>query len=100
MAMRDYSVELRRFGGEHDRRVHAGNVAALREPGVRRGYRAAGKVSRPASARVNWRVCMEDGHVLAIEPNRQFEHVFEGGSDDYWAAVEYAAKQLREGDEQ
>jgi hypothetical protein len=34
---------------------------------------------------------------LAIEPNREYEHVFEGGSDPYWDAVEYAAKELREG---
>lgn len=45
----------------------------------------------------NWKVRSEDGDVVAIEPNRDFEHVFEG-SDPFMAALEYAAKQLRESD--
>jgi hypothetical protein len=44
----------------------------------------------------NWRVRSEAGEVLAIEPDREHEHVFEG-SDPFMDALEYAAKQLREG---
>lgn len=47
--------------------------------------------------RVNWRVKTEDGEVLAIEPDREHEHVFEGGADPLMAAIEFAAKRLREG---
>jgi len=36
----------------------------------------------------------EAGEVLAVEPNREYEHVFEG-DDPYTAALMYAAKQLR-----
>ena len=35
------------------------------------------------------------GEVVAVEPNRDFEEVFEGGDDPYWDAIEYAATQLR-----
>ncbi len=108
---KDISVELRRVGRGRDRRVRSGNLQSLRElrgtdrAEVRQSHHRQGKENpvrraRTASARVNWKVQIQAGQVVAIEPNREFEHVFEGGSDDYWAAVEYAAKQLREGDEQ
>ena len=35
------------------------------------------------------------GDVVAIEPNREFEHVFEGGKDPYQEALEFAAAELR-----
>jgi hypothetical protein len=47
--------------------------------------------------RTNWRVSREDGEVIAVEPNRDFEHVFEGGADPFMEALEFAAKQLRNG---
>lgn len=45
---------------------------------------------------INWRVRREDGEVLAIEPNREYEHVFDG-DDPYTDALEFAAEQLRRG---
>lgn len=51
---------------------------------------------RKVRVRTNWKVRSERGEVVAIEPNRDFEHVFEG-DDPFMAALEYAAKQLREG---
>lgn len=52
--------------------------------------------TRKPREKVNWRVLCHGKEVVAVEPNREFEHVFEGGPDPFWAAVEYAAKQLRE----
>jgi len=43
----------------------------------------------------NWRVKTTDEGVLALEPGRDFEQVFEGGADPFWSAVEYAAARLR-----
>ena len=51
---------------------------------------------RKVRVRTNWRVRSERGEVVAIEPNRDFEHVFDG-DDPFMAALEYAAKKLREG---
>lgn len=47
--------------------------------------------------KVNWRVGTQDGEVVAVEPNRDFEQVFDGGPDPFWDAVEFAAKKIREG---
>lgn len=52
--------------------------------------------SMPRKVSLNWRVVVEHGQVLAIEPGKDFEHVFEGGIDDYWTAVEFAASQIKE----
>lgn len=52
---------------------------------------------RGSRERTNWRVSTQGGDVVAVEPNRDFEHVFEGGKDPFMEALEYAAKQLREG---
>lgn len=44
----------------------------------------------------NWRIIHPDDEpVLALEPGRDFEQVFEGGLDPFWEAVEYAAACLR-----
>lgn len=47
--------------------------------------------------KVNWRVGTDGGDVVAVEPNRDYEHVFDGQEDPFMAALEYAAKQIREG---
>lgn len=54
---------------------------------------------RKPREKVNWRIGAGEkgGEVVAIEPNREFEHAFEGGSDPLMDAIEYAAKQIREG---
>lgn len=68
-----------------------GNRALLRAGGL------DGRVSvRKVREKGNWRVRSERGEVVAIEPDREHEHVFEG-ADPFMDALEYAAKQLREG---
>lgn len=57
-----------------------------------------GAPTRKAREKKNWRVLCHHGEVVAVEPNRDYEQVFEGGTDPFWDAVEYAAKQLREED--
>lgn len=42
----------------------------------------------------NWLVRREDGEVIAVEPERVFEHVFTG-DDPFSEALEFAAAQLR-----
>lgn len=99
------SGDFRRVGGasRYSRRIRNGYRASLsdvwsrdggavREPRNRTGQGGAVRKSRE---RTNWRVKTERGEVLAIEPNREFEHTFEGGKDPFMEALEYAAKQLR-----
>lgn len=66
----------------------------MREP---RNGKGKARTMRGPQQRTNWKVRVERGEVLAIEPNREFEHTFEGGSDPFMEALEYAAKQLRGG---
>jgi hypothetical protein len=35
------------------------------------------------------------GEVVAVEPNREYEHVFDGSDDDFERALAFAADQLR-----
>lgn len=101
------SGDLRRFGGasRYSRRIRSGYRASLsdvwswdggavREPRHRKGKEGAVRAPRQ---RTNWKVRSEGGEVLAIEPSREFEHTFEGGSDPFMEALKYAAQQLREG---
>lgn len=104
--MKDLSEPLRRVGGwtRYSRRVRDGYRAhlsdvwswdqgAVRKPPDREG---AGHTVRKPRERTNWKVMTDQGEVVAVEPNREFEHVFDG-PDPFMAALEYAAKQLREG---
>jgi hypothetical protein len=95
--MKDRNSDFRRSG--RNSRTYARRIRS----GYRRQLAEVGDQIRPPVTRtkerqkVNWRVRSERGEVVAIEPNRDYEHVFEGGDDDFMAALEYAAKQLREG---
>lgn len=105
--MKDLSSDLRRSGRggrEYSRRIRAGyrqhlsdlwswDGGAVHQRADREG--AIRPVRKPRD-KVNWRVGTQAGEVVAIEPNRDFEHVFEG-DDPFMAAIEYAAKQIREG---
>lgn len=51
--------------------------------------------TRQPDGRTNWLVRLEEGEVVAIEPNREYEHTFTGGSDPFWDAVKFAASCLR-----
>lgn len=68
----------------------------MRKPADREGK---SRPVRKPREKVNWRIGAGEkgGEVVAIEPNREFEHAFEGGSDPLMDAIEYAAKQIREG---
>lgn len=104
--MKDQSHDLRRVGRNgRDRRVLAGNRALLSElPGDNGGVvhqsphrkDPKGTVQR-SRTHANWRVKREGSKVIAIEPNRDFENVFEGGDDPFQAALEYAAAELKKG---
>lgn len=53
---------------------------------------------RKTREKLNWRVIAARDGIVAVEPDREHEHVFEGGDDPFWTAVEYVAKRLREGE--
>ena len=92
---KDLNRELRRVGRPaRDRRVRSGYLRQLAEEGDRLVRKSP--PSRKPREKLNWRVLCHHGEVVAVEPDREFEHVFEGGADPFWQAVEYAAKQLRE----
>jgi hypothetical protein len=50
---------------------------------------------RAARVEHNWRVTRIEGEVVALEPGREFEQVFDLGSDPFWDAVQFAARCLR-----
>lgn len=66
---------------------------AMREP-------ANGKVAacalRKARIDTNWRIKqLSPDRVLALEPGRSYENIFEGGDDPLWEALTFAAAELR-----
>lgn len=87
----DRSRDLRRVGRRLDQRAYRANKARLASQEiVDTHYR------RKQRTHKNWRVVHEPGgDIVAVEPNRDYEHVFEGGKDPYMEALEYAAQQLR-----
>lgn len=100
--------DLRRLGrgaGGYSRRIRSGYLSRLSDVwstddgAVHQSANGKGKSGtvRKSRQRTNWKVSCEHGEVVAIEPNREFEHVFEGGKDPLMEALEYAAKQLRGG---
>ena len=102
------SGDLRRLGrgpGGYSRRIRQGYLARLsdvwsEDQGEVRVPRRKGEavpVRAPRRVKTNWRVTCDRGDVVAIEPNREFESVFEGGDDPFMDALEYAAKKIREG---
>lgn len=92
--MRDHG-ELRKVGrGRRNERVRKAALlhAQLSERETPRNPR------RPVrtTSDINWRIyCRADGKVLALEPGREYENIFEGGPDPFWEAVEFAAAELR-----
>jgi hypothetical protein len=106
MTVKDMSRDLRRTGrGRLASRVRNSNRQRLSEllgedgrPLYGRGRDDQTKAAhQKAREHTNWRVRTEFGEVIAIEPNREYEHVFTDNADDFMTALEYAAKQLREG---
>jgi len=102
--MKDISHDLSRTGrAGYPRRVHRRNHEALSEMlgpdgGVLPERRRATQKSptRGENGRTNWRVRHYDtGEIVAVEPNRDFEHTFDGGDDPFMAALEFAAAELR-----
>lgn len=114
--MKDRSRDLRRSGrgpGQYARRIRTGYLQHLRDvwsqtdgevrqPSHRKGEEGTVRKPRTREQRTNWRVnTLPNGEIVAVEPNREFEHVFEDDfADPLMAALEYAAKQLRGGGEE
>lgn len=101
-----WGVDIRRDrrDGGHPRRIRHSNHPKLRGlpsddgSAVRRRERAVQKASaRAAHDSANWRVIryQDSGEVVAIEPNRDYEHTFDGYDDDLMSAIEFAAQRLR-----
>lgn len=80
---RTYGVTRTRFPGGERRRPRRDDDVAARE-------RIMSRLDH------NWRVkTIDTGQVLALEPGREHEQVFEGGPDPFWEAVTFAAACLR-----
>lgn len=96
--------DLRRAGRPgRDRRVLRSNRSrlsnmpgqdggVLHQPTHRKGTKNAVQKSRTSH---NWVVKRDGDTVIAIEPNRSYENVFEGGADPFGEALKYAAAELK-----
>jgi hypothetical protein len=92
--MKDSSRELRKLGRGYNGRVHRANKQAAAQQEVNGSHFTAKNGRR----HTNWIVRrLSAREVVAIEPNRDYEEVFEGGSDPFEEALEYAAAQIRKG---
>lgn len=70
----------------------------MREPLDRK---AQARAVRQARLDTNWRVKMiSPTRVLALEPGREYENIFEGGTDPFWDAVTFAASEIRKGSDE
>lgn len=66
---------------------------AMREPANKKTQTLA---LRQARLDTNWRVkLISPTRVLALEPGREYENIFEGGDDPFWEAVMFAASEIR-----
>lgn len=85
--------EFRRVGRRQDvRRYQANRARAAQQEVIEHRF------VRKTRVVTNWRVHRtKDGDIVAVEPNREFESVFDGGKDPFMEALEYAAKKIREG---
>jgi hypothetical protein len=54
-----------------------------------------GKTSPMRRPLTNWIVKRDGDRVIAVEPSREYENVFDGGDDPFSAALDFAAAQLR-----
>lgn len=104
--MKDNSHDLRRVGKPGmARRIHAGNQLRLSELFGGDGEQMHQPAHRPPEKDAvhkphtthNWRVISRGKQAIAIEPNKEFENIFEGGDDPLLAALEYAAAELKKG---
>lgn len=91
---RDFSRRIRSGYLQGLSDVWSTDLGAVHQP---RDGKGQGSPVRKTRERTNWRVGTQGNDVVAVEPNREFEHVFEGGKDPFMEALEYAARQLREG---
>lgn len=85
------AARLRRSDQESLSRVSGDPGPAVRG---RSRTRKASPTWKPDGANTNWRVGRDGADVVAVEPNRDYEHVFDG-ADPFGEALEYAAEQLR-----
>lgn len=97
--------DIRRVGrGQRDARVLRSHHSRLQERWIEDGgamlttadRKAIAAAARQARVENNWRVKqLSPTLVLALEPGREYENLFEGGDDPYWEAVTHAAAELR-----
>ena len=98
--MKDRSLELRRVGRRYSSRVHQGIRDRLSDEWSRNEGAVCARKARPKAAmhvlsERNWRVRrLNTNEVVAIEPGWEYETPFEG-PDAFWAAVEFAAEELK-----
>lgn len=99
--MKDHG-DLRKSGRPgYTRRVLASNRARLSslwgEDGavVRQPDHRVGKKNTLCRPHTNWIVRRDGDTVIAVEPSREHENVFDGGDDPFMVALEFAAAQLR-----
>lgn len=74
---------------------HRSTVKTKRRPRPRRDTDAVAHERQRARVEHNWRVTRIEGEVVALEPGREYEQVFDLGTDPFWDAVTFAAKCLR-----
>lgn len=101
--MRDTTKPLRRAGINRDARVLHARAAQLAEQWDSDGGKPRRKHyvqrARTRLEQTNWRIERENSNtVLAIEPGREYETPFDG-PDAFWEAIQYAAAELRGGED-
>lgn len=96
---RTYARRVRRSHLDRLQELWGSDGGAVRQPHHRQAAPTPVRKPPPLKQRQakNWNVRVERGEVLALEPGQEHEHVFEGGKDPFLAALEYAAKKIREG---
>ena len=102
--MKDYG-DIRRVGrGRRDSRVLRSHRQQLQELWSVDGgamhkphdRKTPSSALRQTRLNTNWRVKqLSPSLVLALEPGRDYENIFEGGDDPFWEAVTFAAAEIR-----
>lgn len=74
---------------------HRSAVKTKRRPRPCRDTNEVAAERRQARLEQNWRITRIEDEVVALEPGREYEQVFDLGADPFWDAVQFAARCLR-----